>query len=62
MQLFFVLSWLFAGKTLPLHRIIVKMALEETIFSRSELLLGYEAMERLAQKRVILFGVGGVGS
>ena len=38
------------------------MALEETIFSRSELLLGHEAMERLAQKRVILFGVGGVGS
>ena len=45
-----------------MHRIIVKMALEETIFSRSELLLGHEAMERLAQKRVILFGVGGVGS
>ena len=32
------------------------------LFSRSELLLGSEAMERIAAKRVILFGVGGVGS
>ena len=31
-------------------------------FRRSELLLGAEAMERIAQKRVIIFGVGGVGS
>ena len=31
-------------------------------FRRSELLLGNEAMERIAGKRVILFGVGGVGS
>ena len=35
---------------------------EKDIFQRSELLLGTEAMERLAQKRVIVFGVGGVGS
>ena len=35
---------------------------EKDIFQRSELLLGAEAMERLAQKRVIVFGVGGVGS
>ncbi len=35
---------------------------EETIFSRLELLLGNEATERIAQKRVIIFGVGGVGS
>ncbi len=33
-----------------------------TQFSRSELLLGRAAMERLAQSRVALFGVGGVGS
>lgn len=32
------------------------------IFDRAELLLGREAMERLARTRVILFGVGGVGS
>lgn len=32
------------------------------IFSRVELLTGPEAMERIAQSRVILFGIGGVGS
>ena len=32
------------------------------IFNRAELLLGADAMERLAAARVILFGVGGVGS
>lgn len=32
------------------------------IFSRSELLLGHEVMERLSKARVIIFGVGGVGS
>ncbi len=32
------------------------------IFNRSELLLGADVMERLASVRVILFGVGGVGS
>ena len=31
------------------------------IFNRAELLLGTDAMERLAAVRVILFGVGGVG-
>ena len=34
----------------------------QEIFQRSELLLGQGAMERIAQKRVIIFGVGGVGS
>ena len=38
------------------------MGLEQDIFRRSELLLGDEAMERIARKRVIIFGVGGVGS
>ena len=38
------------------------MALEQAIFRRSELLLGDEAMRRIAEKRVIIFGVGGVGS
>ena len=38
------------------------MGFEQAIFRRSELLLGNEAMETIAQKRVIIFGVGGVGS
>lgn len=38
------------------------MGFEQAIFRRSELLLGSEAMECLAQKRVIIFGIGGVGS
>lgn len=38
------------------------MALEQAIFRRSELLLGDEAMRRIGEKRVIIFGVGGVGS
>ena len=38
------------------------MAIDSDIFRRSELLLGKEAMEQIAQKRVIIFGVGGVGS
>lgn len=32
------------------------------IFQRAELLLGCETMELMAQQRVIIFGVGGVGS
>ena len=32
------------------------------IFQRAELLLGQEAMEQIASKSIILFGVGGVGS
>lgn len=32
------------------------------LFARTELLLGREAMEAIASKKVILFGVGGVGS
>lgn len=35
---------------------------EKEIFQRSELLLGDEAMSRIGEKRVIIFGVGGVGS
>lgn len=33
----------------------------DEIFSRTELLLGSEAMENLKKKRVVIFGVGGVG-
>ena len=38
------------------------MSMEDAIFRRSELLLGDEAMQRISSKRVIIFGVGGVGS
>lgn len=38
------------------------METEQGIFSRTELLLGREAMQRLSSKSVIIFGVGGVGS
>jgi len=34
----------------------------QAIFRRSELLLGDEAMGRIAEMRVVIFGVGGVGS
>jgi len=35
---------------------------EESIFNRVELLLGRQATERLSHQRVIIIGVGGVGS
>lgn len=38
------------------------MIVEEMIFSRSRRLLGDDVMDRLATARVIVFGVGGVGS
>lgn len=38
------------------------MALEKGIFQRTELLLGNEVMEKIASKKVIVFGIGGVGS
>ena len=38
------------------------MTIDKAIFRRTELLLGEEVMERIGQKRVIIFGVGGVGS
>ena len=38
------------------------MAIEQAIFRRTELLLGEETMQRIGSKRVIIFGVGGVGS
>ena len=36
--------------------------LEKAIFNRTELLLGADVMQALSEVRVILFGVGGVGS
>lgn len=37
-------------------------AASQSIFHRSVLLLGHDGFQRLSTKRVILFGVGGVGS
>ena len=38
------------------------MGIEKAIFQRTELLLGKSFIERTAEKRVIIFGIGGVGS
>ena len=38
------------------------MGIERGIFNRAQLLLGSDAMDRLGNIRVIIFGVGGVGS
>lgn len=38
------------------------MSIEKNIFQRTELLLGEKFIERATQKRVIIFGIGGVGS
>jgi len=38
------------------------MGIEKGIFQRTELLLGKSFMQRVAEKRVIIFGIGGVGS
>jgi tRNA A37 threonylcarbamoyladenosine dehydratase len=38
------------------------MSVEKGIFQRTELLFGKEKMNQLAEKRVIVFGIGGVGS
>ena len=40
----------------------MNMPISSPIFTRAELLLGAESLHRLSQQRVILFGVGGVGS
>ena len=47
---------------LPISFTFVGMYQENDIFSRTQLLVGREAMEALRQQRVIVFGVGGVGS
>ena len=38
------------------------MAIEDSIFRRTELLMGTDTVQNIGRKRVILFGVGGVGS
>ncbi len=38
------------------------MGIEKGIFKRTELLLGRDVMDIIAEQRIIIFGVGGVGS
>jgi len=38
------------------------MGLEQGIFQRTELLFGKDIMKVLSEKKVIIFGIGGVGS
>lgn len=38
------------------------MGIEKGIFQRTELLFGKNFIEKISQKRVIIFGIGGVGS
>jgi tRNA A37 threonylcarbamoyladenosine dehydratase len=38
------------------------MSIEKDIFQRTELLLGKRFIEKAAEKKVIIFGIGGVGS
>ncbi len=38
------------------------MGIEKGIFQRTELLIGKDIMEKVREKRVIIFGIGGVGS
>lgn len=38
------------------------MGIEHNLFTRAELLVGHDVMERSSSLRVIIFGVGGVGS
>jgi tRNA A37 threonylcarbamoyladenosine dehydratase len=38
------------------------MGIEKAIFQRTELLIGRKKMDLLREKRVIIFGIGGVGS
>jgi len=38
------------------------MKIEQAIFRRAMLLLGGDVMDRITRKRVVIFGVGGVGS
>ena len=38
------------------------MGIEKGIFNRTSLLLGDDVMDNIYQKRVIIFGLGGVGS
>ena len=40
---------------------IDRMGIEKGIFQRTQLLLGKSFIEKASEKRVIIFGIGGVG-
>jgi tRNA threonylcarbamoyladenosine dehydratase len=57
-QLYFILQ-----PTIPFLPLQKKtMGIEQGIFQRTALLLGDDMMKRIQQKRVIIIGIGGVGS
>lgn len=64
MSVFLLKSLVVSGGTLTFvrYKTTRTMATDKAIFRRTELLLGSDAVERIGQKRVIIFGVGGVGS
>lgn len=45
-----------------MNKKVSEMGLEQGIFNRTELLYGREKMKEIAAARVIIFGIGGVGS
>ena len=55
-------GFLFTNSYLCSQKKYRTMAADSAIFRRNELLLGDKTMEHIAQQRVIIFGVGGVGS
>ena len=54
----------FIGKLIKFARFFaaLRMTVTKDIFNRTELLLGSDVMDVLSKARVIIFGVGGVGS
>ena len=49
------------GLTVTVNKVVVVMT-EQDIFRRAEMLMGVDVMAAMASRRVIIFGVGGVGS
>lgn len=55
-------AFFIANLILLLQAIIKERMNNKDLFARTELLIGSDAMKEIASKKVILFGVGGVGS
>ena len=53
---------IFLGNIFKQNKFSQVMGIEKGIFQRTELLLGKSFIEKAAAKRVIIFGIGGVGS
>jgi len=56
------LRLIFLGNIFKQNKFSQVMGIEKGIFQRTELLLGKSFIEKAAAKRVIIFGIGGVGS